>query len=193
MLWQTFAERWFDSGGGNTQILSDIEFERSRAAAAGGLGGAASSAHNVVLLGGPASNSVTRRLQSLLPVTFVPASEQSRAAAGQIGAGEEGYYYGVGNCLFGPEGHALVTLGPLDETGSGGMVAVVDGQDYKAFVGAGDLLADGLFDVNHWQHRQADFVITDSTFGSKGAQAVVATGFWGNRWEYAPESSYLSC
>ena len=195
MLWQTFAERWFESGGGNTQILSDLEFERSRAGT-GSHGDDAVSAYNLVLLGGPSANSVTRRLQSLLPVDFVPVSELSRprrAAAEQIGAGEEGYYYGVGECLFGPAGHALVSLGPMDEAGSGGMVVVVDGQDYRSFVGAGEMLVDGLFDLNHWQHRQADFVIADSTFGSKGVHAVVATGFWGNRWEYVAESSYLSC
>jgi hypothetical protein len=69
----------------------------------------------------------------------------------------------------------------------------VDGQDVKAFVGATELFVDGLFDTNHWQHRHADFVITNERYGTQGVQAVVATGFWGNAWEFVVESSYLHC
>ena len=191
---QTFAERWFESGGGNTQILTDIEVENLLSSSS-----EEAAAHNLVLLGGPASNSIARRLQNVLPIQFLPASE-SRSAENYSGAGMQGidpadlgaYYYGIADCLFGPSGYSLVALGPLDGEGSG-VVAVVDGQHVKAFMGAGEILVDGLFDVNHWQHRQADYVIANSGVGTKGARAVVATGFWGNSWEYVQEASYLDC
>ena len=191
---QTFAERWFESGGGNTQILTDVEVESMLSSSS-----EEAAAHNLVLLGGPASNSIARRLQNVLPIQFLPASE-SRNADKYSGASMQGtepedlgaYHYGIADCLFGPSGYSLVTLGPLDGEGSG-VVAVVDGQDVKAFMGAGEMLVDGLFDVNHWQHRQADYVIADSGVGTKGARAVVATGFWGNSWEYVQEASHLDC
>jgi hypothetical protein len=121
--------------------------------------------------------------------------------------GGNDYFYQVAHCLLGPKGHSVVSLAPFPwesrkrrvETGDvqggaeEGVMVVVDGQDSRGFAGAADLFVDGLFDTNHWQHRQADYVLANHQYGTLGVRAIVAAGYWGNKWEYVAESSYIDC
>jgi len=37
-----------------------------------------------------------------------------------------------------------------------------------------------------------DWIITGPTYGWKGAGGLKGAGFWGNKWEFLPEMSYLT-
>ncbi len=47
--------------------------------------------------------------------------------------------------------------------------------------------------VNHWQHRQADYAVAGPAYGRVGVEGIVAAGFWGPRWEWRPDASYAAC
>lgn len=133
---------------------------------------------NLLLLGGPDSNSWTAQLLadgSLPDMRF--------GSNGSIG---------IGPCDFHGPDIGLMAIGPLP-----------GGKRVFAILAAGStavlarLLAafGGLSEKNLWQARLADYLVIKGWPGGMGVDGILAAGFWGGTtgWEWAPSRGYVAC
>jgi len=167
----------------NPQILLDEQVTDSMRAGA-----------NLILFGSPKDNKVVRHYQQqgLLPVRFGPM-----AAAANLPEVPDGAF-AIGKCIFqGPSVGVIFTF-PLrkglsvGDARAGALGLVIVGADED---GLRDVLSLGQPTIPPmvrppYANMQPDFVVTGPELTWKGIGGVLASGYWGNSWEFLPESSY---
>lgn len=129
--------------------------------------------HNLILIGGPATNSWAGRLEGF-QVSF------------------SGRSFAIGGRAFTGESTGLLALGPWERDWPQpegatypGLALVIAGTDEAGLDKAVALFPSGS------GATVPDWAVAGPEFGWKGAGGLLGAGFWGNDWEYLPEMSYL--
>jgi hypothetical protein len=153
------------------------------------------------LLGGARTNSAARKLSSHQPFEFLDAD-------GAVALLEGGFR--LGSCNYAGKGYGLVSLGPrfAKEYAAhahgvvqreAGLIVTIAGTTLNSFSNALEMFKSNLFVTNSWQHRIPEFIVSGPGY-SHGQNAhttlngVLAAGWWGNHWEFRPETSVtLEC
>ncbi len=183
------ANAWAAVGGGVASVVLDTEWPavdaRRRAA----------TARNLILLGGPHRNGVTRSLAGEQPWRF---TDDDGADTGGVA---------IGPCRWTETGIGWVSLGPgwhqhqdegADADGHrvrpAGMVVTLAGTSPSGFAKAVELFRSQLFVANRWQHRLPEWVVAGPGYrvasgGVASLRGVVAAGWWGDAWEFVPAAS----
>eukprot|EP01062_Namystynia_karyoxenos_P032040 TRINITY_DN23691_c0_g1_i1.p1 TRINITY_DN23691_c0_g1~~TRINITY_DN23691_c0_g1_i1.p1 ORF type:complete len:905 (+),score=243.45 TRINITY_DN23691_c0_g1_i1:70-2715(+) len=131
---------------------------------------------NLVLMGGPAQNSVTARVQHPL-----------------LSGG--GFAGGAAGCRLAAAGLGAVALlpSPLAPQLFGAAAALVAGTDTRGFLNAYDALMAAQWTTNHWQMPLPDWLITGPDYAWQGTAGVLGAGFWGHHWEFRSDLEYSAC
>jgi len=147
------ANQWFLYGNGNVSILADTEVISFVGT-------------HLIVLGGPNSNSFTKKISPQLSVHF----------------SGDGKSWKIGPKTFSGTNLGTLFLSPLNK---GDLVVVVAGTNDSGFLYALDRfpIFTGML--------VPDFLVIRAENDWKGDGAAIAAGFWGNYWEFEPLSSYL--
>ncbi|MCH7494151.1 DUF2817 domain-containing protein, partial [bacterium] len=156
------ANDWYLRGRGMALVYPDTALTTTKA-----------QAHNLILVGGPATNSWAGRLNPV-PVAF------------------SGRAFTIGGREFAGAATGLLALGPWERDWPypegatyPGLVLVLAGTDEAGLDKAVALFPSGS------GATVPDWVVAGPEFGWKGAGGLLGAGFWGNDWEFLPEMSYL--
>jgi serine/threonine protein kinase len=184
------ANTWAVVGGGVAAVVPDNALDTVRARNL-----------NLILLGGARTNSAARKLSSHQPFEFLDAD-------GAVALLEGGFR--LGSCNYAGKGYGLVSLGPrfAKEYAAhahgvvqreAGLIVTIAGTTLNSFSNALEMFKSNLFVTNSWQHRIPEFIVSGPGY-SHGQNAhttlngVLAAGWWGNHWEFRPETSVtLEC
>ena len=147
--------------------------------------------HNLIILGGPKSNSIVEKFDQ--PFHFLSNNSDSSSPF------EMGFR--VGNCEYVGKGFGLVSLGPIsrEPKKNTGLLVTVAGSSIEGALNAFEIFKSNLFATNSWQHRIPEFIVSGPSYvrgrnSHMSLEGVVAAGWWGNNWEYLNKSSLaLNC
>jgi len=123
------------------------------------------SSMSLILFGGPTTNSVTQQVQGSLPVTF--------AKNGQ---------FRIGKKLFKSPKTGIQFLAPWN---TDQLLLVLAGTDAE-----GDVLAFKLMPLFSGMTLPDYYVCGVDTLW-QGDGGAIAAGYWGNHWEFLPETGYM--
>jgi len=144
------ANDWFLYSNGNVSIKEDTEITQEIA-----------QEFNLILIGGPAKNSWTAKVQSTLPVSF------------------SGTSFTIGPRKFDESETAVIFLGP---SSNGNLLLVIAGIDEGLALN---------YVPNQSGITVPDYLVIGPEAKWQADGGILAAGYWGNNWEYLPEMAYI--
>jgi len=120
--------------------------------------------YNLILLGGPITNAITRQFAAILPVLY------------------NGRIFTIGKRIFNEPNTGIVFLAPW---GSERLIAVLSGTDEDGFKKSFAMLPFKSATT------LPDYAVAGPSWGWAGNGGLLAAGFWDNNWEFNPQTGYI--
>jgi hypothetical protein len=182
-LW--FSNMWYYQGRGVMTLVSDVEYEKRVAEFVDEAGRDPHSTYNLVLIGSPSFNSVTRSLSLhwKVPVSFQEKSQQRKHL--RLTKADQTTNFYVGKKLFVEPGTGVLFLAPNPVFPGRGLMAVIGGTDFQGIKNAASL----------FPHKSGetlpDWIVVSPQTPWTGYGSTIGAGFWSNKWDIQDEMTYL--